>query len=137
MLGGNMRQAGPLAAAGIVALETMVTWLEHDHETAQRLAQKLHHIDPRVVDPADVETNIVKAELPKDRQTAAEWSAVLRGHGILVSPSARYTLRFVTHRHISEADIDEAVSAFAAVYEKSSTTVDQRDLQNPTKKLFQ
>jgi threonine aldolase len=119
MVGGNMRQAGPLAAAGIVALESMVTRLEHDHETAQRLAQKLHRIDPRLVDPPDVETNIVKSELPNDSQTAADWSVALKGHGILVSPSGRYTLRFVTHRHISEADIDEAVSAFAAVYKKS------------------
>jgi threonine aldolase len=123
MVGGNMRQAGPLAAAGIVALESMVTRLEHDHKTAQRLAQKLHRIDPRLIDPADVETNIVKSELPNDRQTAAEWSAALKGHGVLVSPSGRYTLRFVTHRHISEGDIDEAVSAFAAVYKKWSTPI--------------
>jgi threonine aldolase len=125
MVGGNLRQAGPLAAAGIVALENMVTRLEHDHATAQRLAQKLHRIHPRLVDPADVETNIVKSELPNDRQTAAEWSAALKSHGVLVSPSGRYTLRFVTHRHISEADIDEAVSAFAAVYKKWSTTAER------------
>jgi threonine aldolase len=125
MVGGHMRQAGSLAAAGIIALETMVTRLEHDHKTAQRLAQRLHRIDPRLVDPADVETNIVKSELPNDGQTAATWSAALKDYGILVSPSGRYTLRFVTHRHISEADIDEAVSAFAAVYKKYSTAGDR------------
>jgi threonine aldolase len=123
MVGGNMRQAGPLAAAGIVALETMVTRLEYDHQTAKRLADKLHLLDARLVDPGDVQTNVVKVELPKNGRPAAEWSAALKGHGILVSPSERYALRFVTHRHISEADIDEAVSAFAEVYKKSPTSV--------------
>jgi threonine aldolase len=120
MVGGNMRQAGPLAAAGIVALETMVTRLEYDHQTAKRLADKLHLLDARLVDPADVQTNIVKVNLPKNGRTAAEWSAALKGHRILVSPSERYTLRFVTHRHISEADVDEAVNAFAEVHKKVS-----------------
>jgi threonine aldolase len=123
MVGGNMRQAGPLAAAGIVALETMVTRLEYDHQTARRLADKLNLLDARLVDPPDVQTNIVKVELPKNGRTAAEWSAALKGHGILVSPSERYTLRFVTHRHISEADVDEAVTAFAEVHKKSPTSV--------------
>jgi threonine aldolase len=80
-------------------------------------------LDARLVDPGDVQTNVVKVELPKNGRPAAEWSAALKGHGILVSPSERYALRFVTHRHISEADIDEAVSAFAEVYKKSPTSV--------------
>jgi threonine aldolase len=125
MVGGNMRQAGPLAAAGIVALETMVTRLEYDHQTAKRLADKLHRLDAHLVDAGDVQTNIVKVELPKNGRAAAEWSGALKGHGILVSPSERYALRFVTHRHISEADVDEAVSAFAEVYKKSPTPVER------------
>src|SRR5687768_1467799 len=64
MLGGNMRQAGPLAAAGIVALQSMIERLEDDHASAKRLAQKLHDVDSRLVDPKDVETNIVKVEVP-------------------------------------------------------------------------
>ena len=122
MVGGNMRQAGPLAAAGIVALDTMVGRLEYDHQTAKRLAHKLHVLDARLVDPGDVQTNIVKVDLPKNGRTAAEWSAALKAHGILVSPSERYALRFVTHRHISEADVDEAANAFAEVYKRSSTS---------------
>lgn len=117
MVGGNMRQAGPLAAAGIVALETMVERLEYDHATAQRLAKKLHRINTALVDPALVDTNIVKVNLPKTGRPAADWSAELRKAGVLVSPCERYALRFVTHRHIGEADIDRAVSAFASCWE--------------------
>ena len=116
MLGGNMRQAGPLAAAGIVALETMVARLEQDHATAHRLAQKLNAIDPSLVDPAAVETNIVRVDVRSSGHTAAEWSTKLRTRGILVSPCASHALRFVTHRHIGEADVDQAVEAFRTLW---------------------
>jgi threonine aldolase len=119
MVGGNMRQAGPLAAAGIVALETMVNRLEQDHATAKRFAEKLHRIDPSLVKPDDVETNIVKVELPKIGRAAAEWSAALKERGILVSPSERYALRFVTHRHIGEVEVDAAAAAFTEIWERN------------------
>jgi threonine aldolase len=120
MVGGNMRQAGPLAAAGIVALDTMVNRLEQDHATAKSLAEKLHRIDAALVNPADVETNIVKVVFPKSGRTAAEWSASLKEHGVLVSPSERYTLRFVTHRHIGEAEVDQAVDAFKQLWSNTA-----------------
>ena len=115
MVGGNMRQAGPLAAAGIVALQTMVGRLKEDHVTAKRLARSLHAIDPALVDPVEVETNIVKVEVPRSGRRAAEWSVELKTHGILVNPCETYALRFVTHRHIGERDVDDALAAFAAV----------------------
>lgn len=116
MVGGNMRQAGPLAAAGIVALETMVDRLDQDHATAKRLAQGLNRIDARLVTPAEVETNIAKVEVPKNGSTAAQWSAELKKRGVLVSPCEPYALRFVTHRHIGEAEVNETVSTFADVW---------------------
>ncbi len=123
MVGGNMRQAGPLAAAGIVALETMVNRLDQDHATARRLAVALHRIDPALTDPAEVETNIVKVQLPTSGATAAEWSGRLAEAGVRVSPSERYALRFVTHRHIGDADIDQAISAFAGLWQQRAATV--------------
>ncbi|HZN25687.1 MAG TPA: GntG family PLP-dependent aldolase [Burkholderiales bacterium] len=115
MIGGNMRQAGPLAAAGIVALETMVARLVEDHSTAKRLAEGLHKLDDGLVSPAAVETNIVRVELPDSGKDAARWSAELKDHGVLVSPCAAHALRFVTHRHITETDVDETLRAFAKV----------------------
>jgi len=116
MVGGNMRQAGPIAAAGIVALENMVERLPEDHRTAKRLAQGLHKIDASIIDPATVETNLVRASVRASGRKAAEWSAALKPRGVMVSPCAAWELRFVTHRHIGDAEVDQAISAFADVW---------------------
>lgn len=72
LVGGNLRQAGPLAAAGIVALETMVDRLAEDHATARRLAQGLQRIDARLTDAADVETNLVRVDVSASGRSAAQ-----------------------------------------------------------------
>ena len=113
-----MRQAGPLAAAGIVALETMVGRLVKDHATAKRLAQGLNRIDPALIDPADVQTNIVKVAVPRRGPEASAWSQALEKEHVRVSPSERYALRFVTHRHIGDVEIDDTLRAFASVRQR-------------------
>lgn len=118
MVGGNLRQAGPLAAAGIVALETMVERLAEDHQTAKRLAEGLHLVDESLCDPREVETNIVRVSVKKSGRPAALWSADLKAKGVLVSPADTWTLRFVTHRHIAAPDVDTAVAAFAELWRK-------------------
>jgi threonine aldolase len=115
MVGGNMRQAGPIAAAGIVALEKMTGRLSEDHATARRLAEGLHRMRPDMVDPGEVETNIVNVDVSSSGRPASDWAAALRARGILVSPGDAYTLRFVTHRHVGAAEVDEAVHAFGEV----------------------
>ena len=119
MVGGNMRQAGPLAAAGIVALETMVNRLGEDHQTAKRLAEGFQRIDPSLCDPKDVETNLLRVDVRKSGRRAAQWSADLKSKGVLVAPADIHVLRFVTHRHISAPDVDAAVNAFAALWTKN------------------
>jgi len=116
MVGGNMRQAGPLAAAGIVAIETMINRLAEDHQTARRLAEGLHRIDASLCDPKDVETNLVRVDVRKSGRRAAQWSADLKAKDVLVAPADAYVLRFVTHRHISAPDVDVTVGAFAGVW---------------------
>ncbi len=116
MVGGNMRQAGPLAAAGIVALETMVDRLAEDHQTAKRFAESLNRIDTSLCDPRDVETNLVRVDVTTSGRRAAQWSADLKAKGVLVAPADSYTLRFVTHRHIGPADVDTAVSAIESLW---------------------
>ncbi len=119
LVGGNMRQAGPLAAAGIIALDTMVDRLKEDHATAKQLAQGLHHIDARLLDPRDVETNLVRMDVSASGRTAAQWSDDLKQKGVRVSAASAMTLRFVTHRHIGNADVDAAVSAVASLWMKT------------------
>ena len=119
LVGGNMRQAGPLAAAGIVALDTMVHRLKDDHATAKRLAEGLHRIDARLVDPREVETNLVRMDVSASGRTAAQWSDDLKRQGVRISAASATTLRFVTHRHIGDADVDAAISAVALLWNKN------------------
>lgn len=119
MVGGNMRQAGPLAAAGIVALETMVNRLPEDHATAKRFAEGLSRVDAALCDPADVDTNLVRIDVKKSGRRASDWSATLKDAGVLVAPADTFVLRFVTHRHIQPADIDKAVSVFASLWKRA------------------
>ena len=116
MVGGNMRQAGPLAAAGIVALETMVDRLKEDHASAKRLAEGLHRIAPGLTDPQDVETNLVRVDVSASRRSATQWSEDLQRKGVRVSPASATTLRFVTHRHIGTADVDATIDAVASLW---------------------
>jgi threonine aldolase len=112
MLGGNLRQAGMLAAAGIVALETMVERLADDHRTAKQLAEGLHRIAPGLVDPKSIETNIVRVDTSVSGWSAEQWSAALQARNVRVSPGGPMQLRFVTHRHISPTDIEMTPQAF-------------------------
>jgi threonine aldolase len=119
MVGGNMRQAGTVAAAGIIALETMVDRLAEDHQNARRLAEGLARIDASLVDPQEVDSNLVRVEVKKSGRRAAQWSADLKGKGVSVAPCDTYSLRFVTHRHIAAADVDATVGAFAELWKKN------------------
>jgi threonine aldolase len=119
MLGGNLRQSGGLAAAGMVALETMVDRLADDHRHARQLAEGLHVVAPSTVDPKTIETNIVRAELGDSGWRAEEWSKRFAERGIRVAPGSTTSLRFVTHRHIAAADIETAVTAFRELWRQA------------------
>ena len=118
MVGGNMRQAGPLAAAGILALNTLVDRLKDDHASAKRLAVGLQKIDARLCNANDVETNLVRVDLAASKRSATEWSADMERKGVRVSPASATSLRFVTHRHAGNAEVDAAISAFAALWQQ-------------------
>jgi threonine aldolase len=110
-LGGGLRQAGILAAAGLVGLETMVSRLAEDHANAQILARRLA-LAPRVrVLPA--RTNIVVGRMEGDR--AVEVAAALAARGVRASAMDASTLRLVTHNDVSRADCERAADALAAV----------------------
>lgn len=109
MLGGGMRQAGVIAAAGVVALETMVDRLQEDHENARYLAENLAEIPGLVVDPATVQTNMVMCDVVKPGLSAEELSRRLRERQVLVNANGPSRLRFVTHKDVSRADIARAL----------------------------
>jgi threonine aldolase len=101
-LGGGMRQAGVLAAAGLIALEQMPARLHEDHANARLLAEALSHMEGAVIDPETVETNIVIFKLA-DGLRAAEVVARLKARGILAGSVGSDAIRLVTHRDVSRA----------------------------------
>jgi threonine aldolase len=106
MLGGGLRQAGVLAAAGLYALEHHVARLADDHANARRLADGLRAIDALAVDGSH--TNMVFVRVAEDAVGAL--TAFLRERGVVVLPYA--AMRLVTHLDIDRAGIDRAVRAF-------------------------
>ena len=109
MLGGSMRQAGVIAAAGLVALEQMVDRLPEDHARARRLATALADAPGLSIDPNVVETNILVFRID-DRLDQGEVVDGLKANGLLVSNYGAVGLRMVTHNDIDDAAIDHAVN---------------------------
>ena len=120
MLGGTMRQAGVLAAAGIVALDTMVDRLADDHRRARRLAEGLHAVDPTTCDPVSIATNIVFVDLAASGLSAAEWCRRLADRGVTCRPYDLSRLRLLTHADISDDDVTMALAAFRAEWPGSA-----------------
>jgi threonine aldolase len=117
MFGGGWRPANILAAAGIVALDTMIDRLADDHRNARRLAEGLSNCRGVSVDSREVETNIVLAHIDEAIMKTADLLAALAAKGILVVPisvGAANVLRFVVHHDISAANIDNSVAAVHA-----------------------
>jgi threonine aldolase len=115
LIGGGMRQAGIMAAAGIVALNEMVERLADDHANAKKLAEGLANIPGISVDPEHIKTNIVFIEITCSDMTAEELVNLLNEKGVRISASGPQRLRAVTHYHISSDDIDYTLSAFAKI----------------------
>jgi threonine aldolase len=115
MLGGGMRQAGVLAAAGIVALERMVDRLAEDHVNARALAEGLASFPQIEIDLATVQTDIVYFGLSDERLDAAAFTGALRERGVLMGAAGERRERAVTHYGINSHDVEEALEAVRAV----------------------
>lgn len=112
-LGGGMRQAGVLAAAGRYALHHHVERLAEDHARARRLADAL--APTGVVDAAKVRTNIVPLDLTKSTLDAPALGAAARERGVLVSVLGPRTARLVTHLDVDDAGVERAAEVLAEV----------------------
>ena len=110
MLGGGMRQAGVIAAAGIIALTEQVERLADDHDNAERLAEALSGMDGLTLDQDAVQTNMVFVTIPHGVREAL--FREMRARGVLLS-GRDDTLRLVTHYHVERRDIPRIADAFA------------------------
>jgi len=113
-LGGGMRQAGVIAAAGIVALETMIDRLEQDHALARCLAEAVNETPGLSVDLETVETNMVNVGLEGSDRSVHGCIEALGRHGVLAGAHWPDRLRLVVHRHHSAEVIDEAIGRVRA-----------------------
>jgi threonine aldolase len=115
LLGGGMRQAGVLAAAGLIALEETPKILHRDHENARHLAEGLAQMNGVTLDPKKVVTNIVIFDVRSTGRAAAEICAELGKQKILCAPIDQFSIRMVTHYDVDRGAIDRALAATAEV----------------------
>lgn len=114
-LGGGMRQAGVLAAAGLIALEEMPARLADDHVNARHLAEGLAQIKGLAIDPSKVATNIVIFDIAATGLTAAEFSAKLKERGVLMNGIGGSLIRAVTHFDADRVACETAIGAIRDV----------------------
>ncbi len=111
-LGGGMRQAGILAAAGLIALEQGPPKLAQDHANAKFLAEGLAHIPGIKIDPAKVQTNILICDISGTGMTSTELSCKLAEHNVLANGVAPTLIRFVTHLDVNREQCAKALERF-------------------------
>ena len=115
MFGGGMRQAGILAAAGLIALEKSPARLHLDHANARRLAEGIARMPGLSIDPAKVRTNIVIFDCAKTGKTAVELVEELYARGVWAQDIVGYSVRFVTHCDVDRAGIEKALTVLEDV----------------------
>ena len=110
-----MRQAGVLAAAGLIALEESPKILQRDHENARFLAEGLAKIKGISVDPQKVVTNIVIFDVRGTGKTAAEISGALAKRKVLANPTEKFAIRMVTHYDVDRGACERALKIVGEV----------------------
>ncbi len=114
LYGAAWRQAGIVAAAGLIALREGPGRLHEDHANARRLAEGIAEILPQALDPAGVQTNIVFVDVASTGHDAAQWREGLAASGVLVTMLAG-RVRMLTHCDVTSQDVDTALAAWRAV----------------------
>jgi threonine aldolase len=109
MLGGGMRQAGVIAAAGLVALEHGPKRLHIDHENAELLARGLSAIPGIRLDSTQIQTNIVIYDIRETKMTSTEFLERTAQHHVLGVPVDTERVRMVTHLDVDRSEIEIAV----------------------------
>ncbi len=114
-LGGGMRQAGVLAAAGLIALEKMPARLKEDHENARFMAEGLAQVPGIKIDPKKVATNILVFNISRTGMNTADFSRKLAERNVLAAGIDPENMRFVTHMDVSRSDCEQALAELRAI----------------------
>jgi len=119
MFGGGMRQAGVIAAAGLIALEKSPSRLHIDHANAKLLAEGIAQIPGLTIDPKRVRSNIVIFDCAKTGMTAVELCDALHPHGVWAQDTALYSVRVVTHCDVDRAGCERALTVLREVVSRA------------------
>ena len=114
-----MRQAGIIAAAGLIALEKSPLRLHEDHANARLLAEGIAKISGLQINPAKVQTNIVIFDCEKTGRTAVQLCEELQRQGLWAQDTAQYSVRFVTHCDVNRAGCERALAVLGETLAKS------------------
>lgn len=120
LLGGGLRQAGIVASAGIVALQTMVDRLSEDHRRARLLAERISAIPGVSLEPSVIETNMVFFRLERDGLSTPEFLTALSQRGVRMGTLSEGVVRAVLHYLISDDDVDATAKAIRSVLQAES-----------------
>lgn len=132
-LGGGMRQAGVLAAAGLVALQDSPGRLAQDHSNARFLAERLADLPGIQIDPARVQTNIVIFDISALGITTEDFSGQLKTKRVLANGISPTHMRMVTHMDVTRADCERAVEVLRGLVESQATN--DREYRMNSKRL--
>jgi threonine aldolase len=119
MFGGGMRQAGVIAAAGLIALEKSPARLHVDHENAKLLAEGIAEIPGLKIDPKKVRSNIVIFDCARTGMTAVELCDAVHAHGVWAQDTALYSVRVVTHCDVDRVGCERALEVLREVVTKT------------------
>jgi len=117
MLGSGMRQVGIVAAAGIVALDSMIDRMQEDHDSARHIASRMAEMKGISIDPENIQTNIIRFNVPA--HTGNEIAARMKEEGVYIN-GGDSDLRIVTHYGVSSEDYEFAISALDRVMNEIS-----------------
>ena len=118
LLGGGMRQAGILAAAGIIALEKMTKRLHEDHENIKYMAEKLLEMPEISLKPENVQIDMVYFDIVKEGFDAAAFTDYLFNNGVKINNDWPLEFRYVAHNDISREDIDKVIGLMKEYFSK-------------------
>jgi threonine aldolase len=124
ILGGGMRQAGILAAAGIVGLEGQTVRIAEDHVRAKKIAQELAKIPGIVIKPQETDINLVFFTWPpaEDDKNAFRIMEIFKKHKIIINPPDKGLFRFVTHYWIGDTEVESILTASREAFTEGQST---------------
>ncbi len=130
LVGGGMRQAGVLAAAGLIALDDVAERLERDHRNAKRLAKLIRGVKGLRFDLDDIHTNMVYVDVSELGVSALKFAEMCSNRSLNVLPVSAGSIRMVTHQDVDDAEIDVAASILADVAEYCSSGHTHMDMES-------